>query len=307
MSSIKVAFGYRCGVGKNTATEIMKENFGGIEVSFASPIYKILHHAQEVCGFTKEKDRKFLQWVGTNWARAKESNVWIRLALESCDGYDQCYISDLRFRNEFDALKADGWTLVKLVRPSVSTDRIGSGSSNHISETALDSLSDSEWDHVVVNDGTVADLEVKLMKIFGDLPRDLSIGKPQNIGLDSFKAIGWPFEACLRNEGEWKVSSTVGSNITIDDYEKFFDTNNYLEVYYCSSNCETEWSNDNQWKFVAKSVDGAYVMFDAGCVYSGFDCQGGGELEVCYGSWEHFYKYGLTDEFRRLLQNPGAK
>ena len=70
----KVAFGYKMGVGKDTAVDYLISRHGGKRISFADPIYNIMNYAQEVCGFEPEKDRYFLQLVGTDWARKKDPN-----------------------------------------------------------------------------------------------------------------------------------------------------------------------------------------------------------------------------------------
>jgi hypothetical protein len=159
---MKVAFAGKMGAGKDTAVEYLINKLGGTQISFASPIYDIMHYAQKRCGFPMEKDRQFLQYVGTDWARNKESNVWIRIAIESTPPSGQnTFISDLRFPNEFEALKKEGWTCVKLVRPH-QEERKGTGSHIHISEVALDIIPEERWDHVMHNDGTLEDFHTKL-------------------------------------------------------------------------------------------------------------------------------------------------
>lgn len=147
---MKIAFGYKMGVGKDTAVSFLIKKYGGKHISFASPIYDILNYAQERCGFKKEKDRHFLQYIGTEWARKKDKNVWINIAIESANKKNN-FISDLRFKNEFTALKNDGWICVKIYRENIDVDRTGSGNGKHSSEIELDSVSDEEWDYVVYN------------------------------------------------------------------------------------------------------------------------------------------------------------
>lgn len=159
---MRIAFGYKMGSGKDEAVSYLIREYGGTRISFAEPIYDIMHYAQKRCGFQQEKDRQFLQYVGTEWARNKEANVWVRLAIEAAQPVDQnAFISDLRFPNEFEALKKNGWTCVKLVR-SHQEDRKGTGSHVHSSEIALDDIRDHEWDHILHNDGTLEDFYQKL-------------------------------------------------------------------------------------------------------------------------------------------------
>jgi hypothetical protein len=169
---MKIAFGYMMGSGKDTAVNYMIRQFGGTRISFAEPMYEIMGHAQRICGFEREKDRKFLQWIGTEWAREKSPSVWVDVAIgksRACNG--NTFISDLRFRNEFDALKDDGWTCVKLTRPRPEA-REGSGTVAHSSETTLNSIPDEFWDHVIDNSGDLDDLYRRLTLLAQDQDQD---------------------------------------------------------------------------------------------------------------------------------------
>jgi dephospho-CoA kinase len=69
--------------------------------------------------------------------------------------YPNWIITDLRFPNEMQAVKANGGITIRVVRPSdkeISLDL-------HPSETALD---DAEFDYEIVNDGTIEDLKDKV-------------------------------------------------------------------------------------------------------------------------------------------------
>ena len=154
---MKIAFGYKMGVGKDTAVEYLIKKYGGKQISFASPIYDILNYAQNRCGFKKEKDRQFLQYVGTEWARKKEENIWVRLALESTTDDTNNFLSDVRFKNELNALKKNNWICVKINRDVIEKNREGTGNNKHSSETELDSVSDENWDYVIYNNGSIKD------------------------------------------------------------------------------------------------------------------------------------------------------
>ena len=80
---MKIAFGGKMGTGKDTCVNYLIKKYGGVKISFSDSIYDILYYAQNVCGFKKEKDRKFLQWIGTEWAREKNPNIWIELTLKN--------------------------------------------------------------------------------------------------------------------------------------------------------------------------------------------------------------------------------
>lgn len=165
---LRIAFGYEARVGKDTAVDHLISKYGGYRLSFAKALYDIMAVAQEICGLPKEKDRRFLQIVGTEWGREKDPNIWvnivirkIRALVEENDENVNIYISDLRFPNEMDALKREGFKLVYISRPveartqAFTSENVG-GSTKHASEVAL---CDSEhlFDHHIINDGTLQD------------------------------------------------------------------------------------------------------------------------------------------------------
>ena len=117
---IRIAFAGLMRAGKDTAADHVLHNHDGMAMKIADPLYDIMRYAQTVAGVPQEKDRKFLQWVGTEWGRAQNENVWvgalIRKIRERATPKAIC-ISDARFTNEFDALKKEGFIIVKITRP----------------------------------------------------------------------------------------------------------------------------------------------------------------------------------------------
>lgn len=164
---IKIAFGYKMGVGKDEACSYLSNKYDGEKISFASPIYDIQTYAQLRCGFSNEKDRQFLQYVGTEWARKKDPDVWIRLAINDSPKEGNVFLSDLRFQNEFYALKKEGWHCVKIDRSFSDIEkRKGTGSVSHESETSLDSLNETEWDYVIKNNDTIENFHNSLDTLY---------------------------------------------------------------------------------------------------------------------------------------------
>jgi hypothetical protein len=164
---IKIAFGYKMGSGKDTASDYILQKYGGNKVSFAKPLYDILMYAQTVAGFPFEKDRMFLQWVGTEWGRNKNMDVWVNAAMKNLPT-GNIVLSDLRYVNEFNACKKEGIICINLVR-NVSDDRKGSGTKFHISETELDIIPVEDWDYIIENNGTKKQFLKKLETIIDNL------------------------------------------------------------------------------------------------------------------------------------------
>jgi len=171
MNRLKIAFSGKMGAGKNEACSYLKAKHTGKILSFADPLYEIQKYAQEKCGFKFEKDRKFLQFIGTEWAREKDPDVWVRITIKASERYARNhFVSDLRFPNEFSALKKEGWICVKIIR-SHQEDRKGTGSHTHSSENALDFLLDKQWDYIIDNNEGLENFHDQLDKIIDNIDK----------------------------------------------------------------------------------------------------------------------------------------
>lgn len=108
-------------------------------------------------GYTAAKEnpefRAFLQRTGTEAGRKLvRDSLWVDLAMNRArNASGHAIITDTRFPNEAQAVRDAGGVLVRVVRPGLPRP-----ANEHASETSLDGWGD--WDHVVVNDGTKADL-----------------------------------------------------------------------------------------------------------------------------------------------------
>jgi len=108
--------------------------------------------------------RFILQRLGGDIARSIHGDVWIRVIQRHIEQNSGLWpsrfeldvpafiITDLRYINEAEAIKAWGGYLVELRRP-------GTGGDNHPSETELDGY---PFDYTIDNDGTKEDLKRKV-------------------------------------------------------------------------------------------------------------------------------------------------
>ena len=165
---MKIAFGSKMGVGKDEAYRYINSKTGSVKnIKFADSIYNILHYAQHICKFDKEKDRQFLQIVG-DWARNKDPSVWINLAMAEQKNNEHCIITDLRYKNEFNALKQDGWILVKIIRNTIENNRTGNGCLTHSSENDLDDIDNKQWDYIIYNNNSLDEFHNKLNNLISN-------------------------------------------------------------------------------------------------------------------------------------------
>lgn len=134
---------------RNANVEIMK---------FADPLYNILQYALVQTGqlnFSDRdfndreswKDRKFLQYIGTEWGRSIDTDIWVKVMgmrideNDSKQHYDKkktcIIIDDLRFENEMQLLRDRGFLIVRMTRYEEDDDD-DDITKQHASETSLD-------------------------------------------------------------------------------------------------------------------------------------------------------------------------
>lgn len=128
-------------------------------------------------GFATEWTRRMgLQHVGTEGFRAVDDAVWVKHALKAAAGHLAkatrgndgpqggmafVAITDCRFRSEMDAVLAAGGEVWRIRRPETDERKVGIG--GHASETEMDSIPDHMFQRIIVNDGTLDQLQAKAM------------------------------------------------------------------------------------------------------------------------------------------------
>lgn len=158
--------------GKDTAAEavLAYPEYGFKRLAFADPMRKIV---QELFNFREEQmngtdaqkeagdsryirpDGKHLsaryamQKLGTEFGRACCPDIWVRKTLAKAQWYHNVVITDVRFRNEIEAIHESGGRVIRI-------NRAGAPRDDHPSETEMDSFPDSMFAAVLNNDGTVA-------------------------------------------------------------------------------------------------------------------------------------------------------
>ena len=174
-----IAFGYKKGSGKSTAALFLSShlrcefpNLRIKEVSFAGKLKDVAFQLFSWAGLQRGvyyeshyKEKEIILpklglsprdvWISVgNKMREINENVWLEIAL--CVNVDFIIIPDLRFRNEAQTVAKKSGVLVKMVR-----DGLEKGSD--AAETELDSWTD--WDHVLNNNGTLSELNEKVISL----------------------------------------------------------------------------------------------------------------------------------------------
>lgn len=139
--------------------------------------------------------RHALQTLGSEWGRNCYNDVWIDYAIRTAKSiekahkyqepvyYDQklglcqesnpenyagpcphkgVVISDVRFRNEIDAIKKADGLVFRVIRSGTG---LQGAASIHESEVKMKEIPDHLFDEVIINDGTLDELRVKVLNL----------------------------------------------------------------------------------------------------------------------------------------------
>jgi energy-coupling factor transporter ATP-binding protein EcfA2 len=169
------------GCGKSTAIECLRQLHGPTHLfKFAQTLYdlqeliygRIEHVYQRPKGFVK--DRKLLQWLGTDWGRETLSpTIWVDLwkadVSSTLEHYPRHFLvcDDVRFDNEADAIHELGGVVVSITADR-ALERIttANGIQNHKSEAGI---RPELIDHVLTNNGTLDEFKTSLCKLYEQL------------------------------------------------------------------------------------------------------------------------------------------
>ena len=148
---ILVAFAGPAGAGKDagaldrTLDTVIARDPAAVsrQLRFADALYDVMATVQLMLGLPPEKDRRFLQIVGTEWGRTLDPDLWVREFERRFSNvmYDaptaHVFVTDVRFPNEVAALRLLGFHIVRIKRPSLVLDESFRG---HPSEHGLDGI-----------------------------------------------------------------------------------------------------------------------------------------------------------------------
>ena len=151
---LRVAFTGHAGSGKTTQAKLLQQKFKGDILSFASPLKKVTREIFEDRMDDGAFARVANQEVGVLARRLAGPDIWVNKLLAKVSENRNCYVDDVRFMSEVDALRRRGFVIIKLVAgmPALAARRPDMAPSHwaHESETSVDML---RTDLVVNTDG----------------------------------------------------------------------------------------------------------------------------------------------------------
>lgn len=133
------------------------------KAEFLDPVWNFVDESGAKQRMTR---RMFLQKLGSDACNAKlHPMTWINCLFSEAMEDSNWIITDVRFPQEVDAVKNRGGIVIRVQRPE--KDDHGD---KHISEIALDNY--DGYDYVIVNDGSLLDLEDKVTEMVSDILQD---------------------------------------------------------------------------------------------------------------------------------------
>ncbi len=111
--------------------------------------------------------RYALQTLGANWGRDCYQDIWINAAIAQAHKLGgRMVITDIRFQNEIDSVSKEGGILIRVIRPSAG---LHGAPGAHISESEMDTIPNTRFDHVIINDGSLDELKRLVDQMMGIL------------------------------------------------------------------------------------------------------------------------------------------
>lgn len=184
--------------GKDHAADYLARHMTLHKYAFAEPLKTMLKsvfgdHFHEgdrsgICPETCKSYRVMMQTLGTEWGRElMNPQVWVNLVARrwkeveagehkawvnssTCFDAQGMVLSDVRFDSEAEWIQLNGGVIVEIVRPEPVglAEKVMSavGIPGHESEKGI---SRHYITHTIVNDGTLVDLDIKLMGLVDEL------------------------------------------------------------------------------------------------------------------------------------------
>jgi hypothetical protein len=163
--------------GKTTAMQMLQNILPySNSLKFAQPIYDMQEFIYARAGLTlHEKDRKLMQYLGTDWGRDKDKDLWLKAWTTSAkahlDSKDERPVvlvcDDVRFDNEAQTVKDLGGCIVKVHCSELRrSERSSLTGSSHVSENGIDG---NYVNYLLYNEGSLVSLENQVKALLKDL------------------------------------------------------------------------------------------------------------------------------------------
>lgn len=147
--------------GKDTVADRLVNKHNFYKGSFAIPVkeFAIRHFGltpEELYGNKTEKSRWIIQAIGNGCREEFGKDIWVEKLLKTIAGVETVVISDVRYINEANCIKARGGYIIKIERPDAPQIEYGA---DHPSEMEMGSIIPNFSLH---NDGSLHQLYTRV-------------------------------------------------------------------------------------------------------------------------------------------------
>lgn len=160
--------------GKSLVAAYLVKHHNFIELSFAQRLKEL---AEELFNVKQKDERgRFILQQLANHLREIDANVWVRYLMHRIPRSGNVVISDVRYPNEYSALKAIGFTLVRMRQSRVEQERLITENYKGLPLILLDDYSETALDKYKFNvyvdndtNNTLDDVYIQVRNIVGRL------------------------------------------------------------------------------------------------------------------------------------------
>jgi len=166
--AFRIALGGKMGTGKSSIADFLVKAFQFKRYSFAAKLKEL---ARELFNMDI-KDRVLLQMLGTK-IREIEADAWVNYVMKqvNTEAPLRCVIDDMRYLNEADILRENGFILVKLqcstnVRLNRNITGLNKRTATHPSEVEIDAI---DADYEIDTSGSLEDCYKQIMLVLEEI------------------------------------------------------------------------------------------------------------------------------------------
>lgn len=165
MAAVLIGFGHAARVGKDSSARILVEEYGFTSMAFADALRSVAYESNpavrrlvdlegwEVAKTVYPTVRQYLVDLGNACRRNIGCDIWVDAVFAKVDSNRDFVITDVRYPNEVQRVLGHGGLAVKVTRPGIEP-------MDNVADQALAGY--CGWSTELINDGTLADLKVKV-------------------------------------------------------------------------------------------------------------------------------------------------
>lgn len=166
--AFRIAIGGKMGTGKSSISDFLAKCFQFTQYSFAAKLKEIASDLFDM----EVKDRVLLQMLGSE-IRNMKVDAWANFVMKriNAEAPLRVVIDDMRYLNEADILKENGFVLIKLYTPAFLVKKrhiagFNQQTNAHPSEVEIDAI---DIDYAIDTSGTLEQAYRKVMEVLAEV------------------------------------------------------------------------------------------------------------------------------------------